>query len=121
MWLEIDNERVIGVHSDQGSSDHQWIEYNGVANPGDTWVDGKAVPKPTAADAALARQRAARVRITTEYPEWKQLNILRSEDKTAIERMGNFIDRCQALSNDPETDPEMLLALTSNEIEIKVP
>lgn len=52
------------------------------------------------------RRDLAHKQIVKYYPEWKQMNILRSNVQTDIEKMGVFIDACREWSNDSSnTDP----------------
>ena len=106
MWLEIEDTVVVGVHSDPLDNDHEWIEYHGDANPGDTWLDGRVIPFEPPLDPMGEKRRVARTRIVAVYPEWHQLNILRSGDEQLTHRMGMFIDAVRDWSNDPDSTEE---------------
>lgn len=113
MWLEIDGETIIGIHSDQCDNGSLWVEYEGDdANLEDKWKDGKLVPNTAKKDVKKTKRREARAHITTFYPEWKQLNILREGDDEAIQTMGRFIDACRDWSNDPDATLDQLHAIT---------
>jgi hypothetical protein len=45
MWLEIDDDLIIGVHSDKCDNDCLWVEFDGEANPGDRWHKNKVENK----------------------------------------------------------------------------
>lgn len=45
------------------------------------------------------------------YPEWKQLNLLRSSTKAQKEQMTAFIDACRAWSNAEKPNPVDLAAI----------
>lgn len=99
MWLEIDDDLIIGVHSDKCDNDCLWVEFDGEANPGDRWHKNKVVPQKNEVDEEAQKRFAARAKITEFYPEWKQLNILREGNERQISKMGRFIDACRDWSN----------------------
>ena len=49
--------------------------------------------------------------ITTHYPEWKQLNLLRAGTKAQKDQMTAFIDACRAWSNAEKPNPVDLAAI----------
>lgn len=52
------------------------------------------------------RRDVARRQILKFYPEWKQLNIMRSGSQEEKDKMFTFIDACRNWSNDPtNNDP----------------
>ena len=104
MWLEIDGDVIVGVHSDRCKNDYQWVEHEGDAKPGDTWIDGKVTAQQDEPGPDELRRIAARAQIVAFYPEWKQLNILREGDAQSITTMGTFIDACRSWSNDPTSN-----------------
>ena len=110
-WLEIDGDTIVGVHSEEGTSPLQWVAYEGTASPGDRWTDNKVIPAVDDTPPEEVRRRAARLRISEVYPEWRQLNILRSGTRKEIARMGKFLDACRAWSNDPNAPEEALAAI----------
>ena len=57
-------------------------------------------------------RRLCAIHITHHYPEWKQLNILRSGDKDELTRMSIFIDSCRAWSNEDKPSPVTLRLIT---------
>ena len=99
MWLEIDDDLIVGVHSDRCDNDYFWIEYEGDANPGDRWQKNKVIPQKVDVDEEAQKRFAARAKIMEFYPEWKQLNILREGNERQISKMGRFIDACRKWSN----------------------
>lgn len=108
MWLQIDNDGLIlGVHSDECETNDTWLETDDVdVMPGDSWIGGKLkINRPEAVvlseeeeNKNLRREIASR-EIRSKYPEWKQINIIRSGDKNEIRRMGEFIDSVRDWSN----------------------
>lgn len=110
-WLEIDGGTIVGVHSERCVSELEWVEFDGEANPGDGWVDGKLIPAQEDIAPEDLRRRQARAHILEYYPEWRQLNVLRAGDSEAIATMGKFIDACRNWSNDPAADPADLAAI----------
>ena len=109
MWLEIDGEEIIGVHSDRCDNPRLWVEYDGEARPGDRWQQGQVMARDR--DTSRDRRILARARIAEMYPLWEQLNVLRSGDRGQIDRMGRFIDRVRAWSNNPGSRPEELRSI----------
>lgn len=99
VWLEINDDLIMGVHTDKCESNLLWIEYEGEANPGDYWKANKVISSKKSVDAAIEKQIAARAHITRLYPEWKQLNIIRGGDEKEIARMGRYIDATRNWSN----------------------
>lgn len=99
MWLEINNDIIVGVHSNRCENESQWIEYDGEAKPGDRWQNDRVVEQADEVDEVVQKRIAARAKITEHYPEWNQLNILREDNERQIARMGRFIDACRAWSN----------------------
>ena len=125
MWLEIEQDTIVGVHNVQGQSDLQWVEYQGNddPNPGDRFKKGKVIPirpeHPQSLTALSEEQLAegrkrwrAQQHIVAVYPDWQQLNILRAGDPQAIQRMGRFIDAVRAWSNDPKSTEPALQKIT---------
>lgn len=116
MWLEIEDELVIGVHSDKCISENKWVEYDDQATPGDKWIDGKLIKNsetvPDSITGELSDEQIRRImakdKILMFYPLWKQLNILRECNIFAISKMGSFIDACRNWSNDLD-QPESVL------------
>jgi hypothetical protein len=49
--------------------------------------------------------------ITTHYPEWKQLNLLRAGTKAQKDQMTAFIDACRDWSNGDKPNPADLAAI----------
>lgn len=49
--------------------------------------------------------------ITTYYPEWKQINILRAGTKAQKDQMTAFIDACRTWSNAEKPNPADLAAI----------
>ena len=107
-WLKIQNQIIVGIHSHRSDNTNHWVKYDGTANPGDRWENGKVISQSIQTDAETQKRTAARKHIITFYPEWKQINILRSGTQEEIDRMGNFIDACRDWSNDPEASMEDL-------------
>lgn len=108
MWLEIsDHDEIIGVHSDQCESENLWVSIEDCdVNPGDLWVNGKVKKnrdkekKVTKSEERKLRRRdTASSEILSKYPEWKQINIIRSGDDEKIKIMGEFIDLVRDWSN----------------------
>ena len=62
-------------------------------------------------DRTDARKMQAHRHMVSVYPEWRQLNILRSGTRKEIARMGKFLDACRAWSNDPNAPEEALAAI----------
>lgn len=74
-------------------------------------LQAKGIEQPLI-DAAKAEAKQAEINaiasdyITNQYPEWKQLNVLRSGTADEKEAMSNFIDSVRDWSNsdDPQLD-----------------
>lgn len=111
-WLEIENDRVIGVHTEKCQSPHHWVEYQGNAMPGDHFQDGKVIPRQQKKDPVENKRRLCRLHILSFYPMEQQLNILRGGDTTTIATMGTFIDACRDWSNDPKSPVEGIHDIT---------
>lgn len=59
------------------------------------------------------RRAIASRQITTYYPEWRQMNVIRSGSPAEQTAMSTFIDACRAWSNDSSNnDPFGLDSLT---------
>lgn len=108
IWLQIDDDNfIVGVHSDECETGDRWVQTNDLdAMPGDNWVDGKLKKNrpehdSISEDEALenSRRLVASKEIRSKYPEWKQINIIRSGDQNEIRRMGEFIDSVRDWSN----------------------
>ena len=56
-------------------------------------------------------RRLCAVHITTHYPDWKQLNILRAGTKAQKDQMTAFIDACRDWSNGEKPNPADLAAI----------
>lgn len=102
MWLEIEGDLIVGVHSQRCTSPFKWIEHAGSAQPGDAWDGEHVVPRRDALDVANVRRAAAQAHIVAVYPLWKQLNIVREGNASAVAAMGRYIDACRAWSNDDD-------------------
>ena len=113
-WLEIDESgTVIGIHSVQCQSDNTWEEYDGEAELGDQWKNGKLIRrtqpsiKSQLMNPVFRRNYAEQV-ITYFYPLWNQLNILRDNDPEKVERMGRFIDQVRQWSNEKRSSAKKI-------------
>jgi hypothetical protein len=60
---------------------------------------------------AIRARRLCAVHITTHYPDWKQLNILRVGTKAQKDQMTTFIDACRDWSNGEKPNPAALAAI----------
>lgn len=60
---------------------------------------------------AIRARRLCAEHITTHYPEWKQLNLLRAGTKAQKDQMTAFIDACRAWSNTDKPNPVDLAAI----------
>lgn len=101
MWLEIQNNIVIGVHSEKLSSSAQWVEYDGDVMPGDTWSGSSHTQQPPEFTDEELIDLAAREQIFESYPLWKQLNIIREGNTEELTKMGSYIDSVRDWSNTP--------------------
>ena len=79
------------------------------------WQDQHLVRAQSASSTLTEEQLAegrkrwrAQQHIVAIYPEWQQLNLLRSGDMATIKRMGRFIDAVRAWSNDPKSTEHAL-------------
>ncbi len=54
------------------------------------------------------RRLKAGQHINQSYPLWKQVNLLRSGDKSAMKKMALFIDKCRKWSNDLSIDKALI-------------
>jgi hypothetical protein len=60
---------------------------------------------------AIRARRLCADHITTHYPDWKQLNILRAGTKAQKDQMTAFIDACRDWSNGDKPNPADLATI----------
>ncbi len=110
MWLQINDDLIVGVHSDECETSDIWIETDEIdVMAGDSWVKGKLKKnrpeQPSLSEEqvlANSRRLVASKEIKSKYPEWNQLNILRKGEPDCVKSMGSFIDEVRAWSNNVE-------------------
>lgn len=112
MWLEINGQVIIGIHSDKCENENTWVDHDGDADVGDQWVEKKVIKCADSIDDLDSRRVIAQSEILKRYPIWKQLNILRKNDWQEVTDMGKFIDAVRNWSNDLNISKDQIQTIT---------